>query len=170
MIVTEINIKELTECLLLVPDYVDKYLIIIVDYSIWWNRRVVVCHFPVIIEHTVVPHYNAPRYKPNLYSVVINENMSCNFRNNNNGRNGSCLTWLATSFRGEAQMAYNECFPHEDNVLNKFRIWKERHIQMRENRSSHLVGWKTHPTILPRPGIELATSRSPWRQHVNKIQ
>ena len=30
--------------------------------------------------------------------------------------------------------------PHEDNVLNKFRIWKERHIQMRENRSSHLVG------------------------------
>ena len=36
---------------------------------------------------------------------------------------------------------------------------------MRENRSSHLVGWKTHPTILPRPGIELTTSRSPWRQH-----
>ena len=30
--------------------------------------------------------------------------------------------------------------PHEDNVLNKFRIWKERHIQMRENRSSYLVG------------------------------
>ena len=55
--------------------------------------------------------------------------------------------------------------PHEDNVLNKFRIWKERHIQMRENRSSHLVGWKTHPTILPRPGIELTTSRSPWRRH-----
>ena len=55
--------------------------------------------------------------------------------------------------------------PHEDNVLNKFRIWKERHIQMRENRSSHLVGWKTHPTILPRPGIELTTSRSPRRQH-----
>ena len=55
--------------------------------------------------------------------------------------------------------------PHEDNVLNKFRIWKERHIQMRENRSSHLVGWTTHPTILPRPGIELTTSRSPQRQH-----
>ena len=42
--------------------------------------------------------------------------------------------------RGEAQMAYNILLPHEDNVLNKFRIWKERHIQMRENRSSHLVG------------------------------
>ena len=53
--------------------------------------------------------------------------------------------------------------PHEDNVLNKFRIWKERHIQMRENRTSHLVGWKTHPTILPRSGFELTTSRSPWR-------
>ena len=25
--------------------------------------------------------------------------------------------------------------PHEDNVLNKFRIWKER--QMREKRASH---------------------------------
>ena len=22
--------------------------------------------------------------------------------------------------------------PHEDNVLNKFRIWKERHVQMRK--------------------------------------
>ena len=53
--------------------------------------------------------------------------------------------------------------PHEDNVLNKFRIWKERHIQMRENRSSHLVGWKTHPTIVPRSGFELTTSRSPWQ-------
>ena len=30
--------------------------------------------------------------------------------------------------------------PHEDNVLNKFRIGKERPIQMRENRASYLVG------------------------------
>ena len=30
--------------------------------------------------------------------------------------------------------------PRGQNVLNKFRIWKERHIQMRENRASHLVG------------------------------
>ena len=31
---------------------------------------------------------------------------------------------------------------HEDNVLNKLRIWKERHyiFQMREHRASHLVG------------------------------
>ena len=50
--------------------------------------------------------------------------------------------------------------PHEDKVLNKFRIWKESHVQMRENRSSHLVWWKTHPTILPQPGFELTTSRT----------
>ena len=30
--------------------------------------------------------------------------------------------------------------PNEDNVLNKFRIWKERHYQIRETRTSHLVG------------------------------
>ena len=35
---------------------------------------------------------------------------------------------------------------------------------MRENRASHLVGLKTHPTILPRPGIELTTFRTPWLQ------
>ena len=35
---------------------------------------------------------------------------------------------------------------------------------MRENRASHLVGWKTHPTIFPRPGIELTTFRTPWLQ------
>ena len=29
--------------------------------------------------------------------------------------------------------------PHEGNVINKFRIWKERHFQMREHRTSHLV-------------------------------
>ena len=37
-----------------------------------------------------------------------NNTSSYNVDNNNNGRNGSCLTWLATSLgpRGEAQMAY----------------------------------------------------------------
>ena len=38
--------------------------------------------------------------------------------------------WLP--HRGEAQMAYNYCFPTKDNVLNKFRIVKERHFQMRK--------------------------------------
>ena len=38
--------------------------------------------------------------------------------------------WLP--HRGEAQMAYNYCFPTKDNVLNKFRILKERHFQMRK--------------------------------------
>ena len=54
----------------------------------------------------------------------------------NNGRNGSCLTWLATSLEEKRRLM----LPHEDDVLNKFRIWKERHIQMGENRTSHLVG------------------------------
>ena len=35
---------------------------------------------------------------------------------------------------------------------------------MRENRASRLVGWKTHPTILPRSGFELTTSRTPQLQ------
>ena len=49
--------------------------------------------------------------------------------NNNNGRNGSFLRgWL--HHRGKAQMACNYCF--EDNVLNKFRILKEMHVQMRK--------------------------------------
>ena len=31
------------------------------------------------------------------------------------------LTWLATSER-ETQMVYNVMLPHEDDILNKFRI------------------------------------------------
>ena len=60
---------------------------------------------------------------------------------------------------------------HEDKVLNKFRIWKERHythVQMTENRASRLVGWKTHPTILPRSGIELTTYLTPQLQTWSK--
>ena len=63
-----------------------------------------------------------------------------NYYNNNNiGRNGSCLTWLATSLEERRRWPIINA-SHEDNVLNKFRIWKERHIQMRENHASHLVG------------------------------
>ena len=29
-------------------------------------------------------------------------------------------------------MACKLPLPHEDNVLNKFRIWMERHVQMRK--------------------------------------
>ena len=57
---------------------------------------------------------------------------------------------------------------HEDKVLNKFGIWKERHVQMGENRASRLVGCKTHPTILPRSGFELTTSRTPQLQTWSK--
>ena len=45
--------------------------------------------------------------------------------------------WLP--HRGKAQMACNYCFPTRTNVLNKFRILKKRHVQMR-NLTSHLVG------------------------------
>ena len=29
-------------------------------------------------------------------------------------------------------MACNSMLPHEDNILNQFRIWKEMHIRMRK--------------------------------------
>ena len=48
-----------------------------------------------------------------LHAVTIDADFDRQIHNdntNNNGRNGSCLTWLATS-RGEAQMAYNYRFP-----------------------------------------------------------
>ena len=40
------------------------------------------------------------------------------------GRNGSFFRgWLP--HRGKAQLACNLMLPHEDNIINKFRIWKE---------------------------------------------
>ena len=60
--------------------------------------------------------------------------------NNIYGRNGSFLTWLATS-RGKSRSTVISASPRgQCSILNKFRIWKEGHIQMRENRSSYLVG------------------------------
>ena len=41
--------------------------------------------------------------------------------------------------RGKAQVACNLLLPHEDNILNKFRILKERHIQMR--KPYQVPGW-----------------------------
>ena len=51
------------------------------------------------------------------------------FNNNNIIMAGMAVffTWLP--HRGKAQMACNYCFP-TDNVLNKFRILKENHVQM----------------------------------------
>ena len=48
------------------------------------------------------------------------------------------LTWLATSER-ETQMVCNLMLPHEDDILNKFRIWNERHLQVR--KPYQLPGW-----------------------------
>ena len=56
-------------------------------------------------------------------------------------------------------MACNLMLPHEDYVLNKFRIWNND-IFGRENLASFLAGRKTPPTIVPRPGVELPTSRT----------
>ena len=44
----------------------------------------------------------------------------------------------------------------EDNVLNQFRIWKDRHVQMRETRTSHRMKNSSY-YVLPRSGIELTT-------------
>ena len=56
--------------------------------------------------------------------------------------------------RGDAQMAYNYRFPTRTTfVLNKFRIGKERHFQMREHRASHLVGWKNSSYYIAPVGV-----------------
>ena len=49
-----------------------------------------------------------------------------------NDRHGS--SWLPN--RGKAQMTFNSKLPHEDNILNQFRIRKERHIRMRKPPST----------------------------------
>ena len=45
-------------------------------------------------------------------------------------------------------MADNYRFPHDDNVLNKFRIWKERHVQMRKPYQSPGSDETNHHTII----------------------
>ena len=50
-------------------------------------------------------------------------------------------------------MACNYCFP----TRTIFQINSE--FRKKENRTSCLVGLKTHPTIVPRSGIKLTTSR-----------
>ena len=39
----------------------------------------------------------------------------------------------------ETQMVCNLMLPHEDDILNKFRIWNERHLQVR--KPYQLPGW-----------------------------
>ena len=48
------------------------------------------------------------------------------------------ITWLATSERG-TQMVCNLMLPYEDDILNKFRIWNERHLEVR--KPYQLPGW-----------------------------
>ena len=55
-------------------------------------------------------------------------------------------------------MACNYCFPTRTTFQINSEFWKEGIFRW-ENRTSCLVGLKTHPTIVPRSGIELTTSR-----------
>ena len=64
--------------------------------------------------------------------------------------------WLP--HRGKAQMACNYCFPTGTIFQINSEFWKKGTFRW-ENRTSRLVGPKTHPTIVPRSGIELTTSR-----------
>ena len=54
-------------------------------------------------------------------------------------------------------MACNYWFPHEDNVLNKFRILKERHVQMRKPYKSP-GRMKKSSYYIARSGIKITTS------------
>ena len=59
-------------------------------------------------------------------------------------------------------LAINRMLPHEDNILNKFRIRKERHIRMR--KQYQMPGWTKH--ILYSPTVfELTTAHTPSLQH-----
>ena len=55
-------------------------------------------------------------------------------------------------------MACNYCFPTRTIFQINSEFWKRGTIRW-ENGTSCLVGLKTHPTIVPRSGIELTTSR-----------
>ena len=55
-------------------------------------------------------------------------------------------------------MACNYCFPTRTTFQINSESWKEGIFRW-ENHTSCLVGLKTHPTIVPRSGIELTHSR-----------
>ena len=63
--------------------------------------------------------------------------------------------WLPR--RGKAQMACNYCFP-TGTIFQIDSEFRKKGTFRWENRTSCLVGLKTHPTIVPRLGIELTTS------------
>ena len=55
-------------------------------------------------------------------------------------------------------MTCNYCFP-TGTIFQINSEFREKGTFRLENRTSCLVGLKTHPTIVPRSGIELTTSR-----------
>ena len=58
--------------------------------------------------------------------------------------------------------------PHEDNVRNKFRIRKERHIQMRENRTMQSPGRMTNSSYYIAPAGD--RTHNLGRRSVNMIK
>ena len=58
---------------------------------------------------------------------------------NNIGRNGSFFNVAGYLIEERCRWPIINASPRGQSS-KKFRIWKERHIQMRENRASHLVG------------------------------
>ena len=63
-----------------------------------------------------------------LQNIIVANN---NDNNKNNSRNGSFFN-VAGYLIEERRRWPVITLPHEDNVLNKFRILKERHVQMRK--------------------------------------
>ena len=99
-----------------------------------------------------------------IYVFVTNEFMRqvrveifSNYYNNNNIAEMAVFN-VAGYLRGKAQMACNYCFPTRTTFKINSEFWKEGIFRW-ENRTSCLVGLKTHPTIVPWSGIELTTSR-----------
>ena len=89
--------------------------------------------------------------------------------------NGLCYP-KHQSGKEEAPKQEYQTQDHEDNVLNKFRIWKERHIQMRENCASHLVsgvsrvglkgGFRTSENVSGWWGSVPVTVSTPWLKKI----
>ena len=81
------------------------------------------------------------------------------------------LTWLATWER-ETHMVCNLMLPHEDDILNKFGIWNERHLQVR--KPYHLPGWMKNSPYYNAPALHRFTRSVPflglnrvWKKNLN---
>ena len=72
--------------------------------------------------------------------------------------NGGVFTWLALPRRWKVQVAGSLILPLEDSVVNKFRIWEERHFLIR--KPYQLTGWTKDSSYYSAPVWE-PNSRPP---------